>query len=86
MDWSQNHYDRIVSIFALQFPSRQVVGILSQGSTASAYVMGISTAKTILRTETRLELIYDEQALRELVERWDTARARRKAAPRSAGR
>lgn len=38
----------------------QVVGILSQGSSTSAYVMGISTAKTILRAQPQyLERIYD---------------------------
>lgn len=30
----------------------KVVGILSQGNSTSAYVMGISTAKTILRSST----------------------------------
>lgn len=41
-----------------------MVGILSQGSTARAYVMGISTAKTIMDADPKnLEQIYKPDPL-----------------------
>lgn len=61
---------------------RQVVGILSQGSSASAYVMGISTAKTIMRAKASgLEKIYTP---RPLVERWRLGQGKSNGNPSSA--